>query len=68
MAKISGILSNAARVIIIKESDWSVESNTNKASGAFEVNSLSLGAKTVISRSVQGECLGFGNVTAVEEL
>jgi len=38
--KISGTLSDASRVIIIKESDWSIESNTNESVGAYEVGSL----------------------------
>jgi len=66
MAKISGNLSNDARIIIVKESDWSVESNTEKSSGAFEISDLASGNKTVISRSSSGECIGYGGVSAVE--
>lgn len=65
MAKISGNLSADARVIIVKESDWTVESNTVKSSGNFEVTGLDSGAKTIISRTADGECIGFGNVQTV---
>jgi len=65
MAKISGNISADARLIIVNESDWTVESNTTKTGGAFEVTGLASGAKTVISRAASGECAGFGNVDAV---
>jgi hypothetical protein len=63
MANISGNLSDNARLIIVNESDWSVESNTEESSGSFEITGLSAGDKTIISRATTGECLGFGNVT-----
>ena len=62
MAKISGNISADARLIIVKESDWTVESNTTETGGAFEVNGLTSGAKTVISRAASGECAGYGGV------
>jgi hypothetical protein len=67
MAKISGTLSNDARVLIVKESDWTLESNTEKSTGAFSVTGLSAGAKMLIARKSDGEAVGYGNVTAVSE-
>ena len=63
--KISGTLENASRVIIIKESDWTVESNTEESVGVYEVDSLESGTKTVIARDSVGEVLGFGSVSPI---
>jgi hypothetical protein len=65
MANISGNISADARVIVVKESDWTVESNTTETGGAFEIIGLASGAKTVIARSSDGECYGYGNVQSV---
>lgn len=65
MANISGNLSDDARLIIVKESDWTVESNTTESAGDFEVTDLLAGAKTVISIASSGEAVGYGGVTAV---
>jgi len=61
--KISGSLSDASRIIIIKESDWSIESNTTESVGSYEVDGLVSGAKLVAGRKSDGEALVFGNVT-----
>jgi len=61
--KISGTLSDAARIIVFKESNWSIESNTTKSSGAYEVDELVSGAKLIVARKSDGESLGFGNVS-----
>jgi hypothetical protein len=69
MAKISGIVSsNKARIMVIKETDWTVESNSTSSVGAFEISGLTPGKKLIISRAITGECLGFGNITAIEEI
>lgn len=66
--KISGTKSETARIITVKESDWSVEDNTVvSGSGAYEVTGLASGAKTVLARSAEGEMLGYGSVTPIEE-
>jgi hypothetical protein len=44
--KISGSLSDDARIIVIKESDWSIESNTSESSGSYELAGLISGKKT----------------------
>jgi len=64
--KISGTLSDAARIIIIKESDWSIESNTTESVGAYEIGSLEAGAKLVAGRKSDGESLGYGSITPEE--
>jgi len=65
--KISGTKSETARVMVFKESDWSIESNTViSGSGAYEVDGLETGAKTVLSTSNESEMLGFGNVIPIE--
>ena len=64
--KISGTLSDAARIIVIKESDWSIESNTEESVGAYEVDSLETGAKFILGRKSDGESVGYGNVTPIE--
>lgn len=64
--KISGTLSEDSRVIIVNESDWSVESNTQESSGSYEILSLASGTKTVIARANDGYSLGFGNVVPID--
>jgi hypothetical protein len=66
MSKISGNISAGARIIIINESDWVVESNTTETGGAFEIDGLSSGSKMVISRAASGESTGYGNVNAID--
>jgi len=64
--KISGTKSETARIMIIKESDWSIESNTViSGSGAYEVDGLAAGAKTVVAEPNESETLGFGGVTPI---
>jgi len=61
---ISGNLSNEGRVIIFKESDWSVESNTViSGGGAYEVEVADGDYRMVACRSNEGELLGYGKVT-----
>ena len=64
--KISGTIGSDARIIIIKESDWSVESNTDESSGSFAVENLDSGKKTVIARKSDGEVLAYGNISSEE--
>jgi len=64
--KISGSKSHAARVIVLKESDWSIESNTVvSGSGDYEIENLVSGTKTVIARNSDGWVKGYGNVEAI---
>jgi hypothetical protein len=64
--RILGTKNETARIIIFKESDWSIESNTVvSGSGAYEVDSLASGTKTVVAESNYGELLGYGNIGAI---
>jgi len=63
--KISGVKSETARVMVLKESDWSIESNTViPDSGAYEVGYLVSGTKTTFSRTEDGQIIGYGNIPA----
>jgi alpha-tubulin suppressor-like RCC1 family protein len=65
--KISGTKSETARIMILKESDWSIESNTViSGSGVYEVDGLETGTKTTLARTEDGEFIGFGSVTPIE--
>jgi hypothetical protein len=61
--KISGELSDTARIIIIKESNWAAETNSNESSGAYEIDSLDSGTKLVVARKSDGEILSYSGVT-----
>lgn len=63
--KISGNLSENARIIIIKQSDWSVESNTEEASGTYEKDPVSNDTKLVVALKSNGDAQAYGNVTPV---
>lgn len=58
---ISGNLSGPARLIILNESDMTIEHNAT-TSGSFEVSGLSDGNKVVIARTSAGEAFGYGAV------
>lgn len=65
--KISGSKSETARIIVLKESDWSIESNTViSGSGDYEIEDLESGNKLTFARSEDGWIEGFGNVSAEE--
>ena len=59
---ISGTLSDDARVIVMKEIDWSIESNTTETAGSYSITTTS-GTKLVIAKKSDGEVLVFGDVT-----
>jgi len=63
--KISGTKNATSRIIVMKESDWSIESNTIiSGTGAYEIEVID-GAKTVLAESTSGETLGYGNVSPI---
>ncbi len=65
--KISGTKSETSRVMVLKESDWSIESNTVvSGSGSYEIDGLVTGNKLVFSRANDGEVIGYGNVVGIE--
>jgi len=62
--KISGTKSETARVIIVKESDWSIESNTVvSGSGAYSIEDLETSSKLALARNDFGKIVGFGGIT-----
>ena len=63
--KISGTLSEACRIIVIEESGWTIESNTNESSGSYEIDSLVSGTKQIVARKSDGEASVYGNITPV---
>ena len=63
--KISGTLNESARILVLKESDWSIESNVEKSAGDYEIENLVSGTKTVVAIDDSGEVVGYGNVSPV---
>jgi hypothetical protein len=64
--KISGTKSETARIMVLKESDWSIESNTViSGSGAYSVEDLETGNKLAFSRAENGATVGFGGVSPI---
>lgn len=61
--KISGTLGDDARIIVVNESDWSAETNSNESAGAYEIGDLDSGTKLVIARKYDGEILSYTGVT-----
>jgi len=60
--KISGDLSDVARIIVIKESDWSIELNTLVTDDTYEIDPVVGGKKMVMARKSDGEVLAYGNI------
>ena len=62
--KISGEKSETARIMVLKESDWGIESNTViSGSGAYSVEDLEAGNKLVVGRKSDGQVISYGNIT-----
>lgn len=65
--KITGWLENAARILIFKESDWSLEHSASLDRGDFEVPYLSTGKKMVAGRRLSdGKVEVYGNIDPTE--
>lgn len=65
--KITGWLEEAARLLVFKESDWSLETSAGIDRGNFEISSLSAGTKMVAGRRTSdGRVEVYGNVTPLE--
>jgi len=62
--KISGSISEDAKIIIVNQSDWSVETTSDESVGEYEISTLIGGTKAVIARKSDGCSLGYGNVAA----
>jgi len=62
--KISGTKSETARIMILKESDWSIESNTVvSGSGAYSIEDLESGKKTALAITTEDEVIAYGNIS-----
>lgn len=59
--KISGSTEQPTRIIIINESDWSIENNTVE-NGDYEII-VTTGPKAIIGRLSDGRSVGFGNIS-----
>ena len=61
---VKGSYSDTTRIIVINESDWSVEYNsTHSGSGYYEIQPLVSGTKTLVGiRESDGSSIGYGNV------
>jgi hypothetical protein len=69
MAIISGLNNKAGKVIVIDESDWSVEANedvTAQPDDGYEIT-VTAGQKLVVFRQSTGEIEAFGNITAADD-
>lgn len=65
--KISGYLvDNEARIIILKESDWSIEANQVITIGDYEILNLTAGKKIILAIKSDGETRGYGNISPVQ--
>lgn len=65
--KITGWLENPARILIFKESDWSLETSASIDPGNFEIASLSAGTKMIAGRRASdGKVEVYGNITPLE--
>jgi len=61
--KISGTLNESARILVLKESDWSIESNVERSAGDYEIENLVSGTKTIVAIDGNGEVVGYGMVS-----
>ena len=64
--KISGTLNESARILVLNESDWSIESNVEKSAGDYEIENLVSGTKTIVAIDGSGEIVCYGNVLPEE--
>lgn len=65
MAIISGTTSVGGRLIVINETNWSIESNTLVDIGDYQIDGLVEGKKLVFCKKENGETEVYGNVDAV---
>ena len=60
--KLTGWLEEAARLLVFKESDWSLEKTESLPRGDFVIGNLSSGAKMVAGRNAEGKVEVYGYV------
>jgi len=65
--KISGYLQDpSAKLLVLKETDWSVEKTQDVTLGNYEILDIEDGKKTIVAVSPDGEVVGFGGVDPIE--
>ena len=65
--KISGEIdvTGTVQLIVVDEATWTTEYSGAKGTGAYEVDSLVSGTKTVLARTAsEGQVVGFGGIPA----
>lgn len=62
--KISGNLGDDAKVIVVKESDWSVDTTSDEVAGNYEI-SVSSGEKLITARKSSGHSVSYGNISPI---
>jgi len=66
---ISGETNSNSRIIVINESDWTVEATTENINSTFEIADLVSGTKTIIAReNSTGYIIGYGGVIPYESV
>lgn len=63
--KISGSTSENSRIIVLNQSDWSLESTSSGIINSFEIDGITEGQKTIIARNNNGKISGVGNVNGI---
>lgn len=63
--KISGTTTEDCKILVIKESDWTVEATEEVTTGDYVIDSLTAGEKTVIATKTDGNTVGYGLVNSV---
>jgi hypothetical protein len=61
--KLTGFLRETARVLVFKESDWSLEKTESLPEGDFIMGNLSAGNKMIAGRNTEGKVEVYGNIT-----
>lgn len=63
--KISGNTSENSTIIIINDSNWSVETTQSGIIGSFDINTV-FGKKTIVARNDLGNITAFGNIDPIQ--
>ena len=68
LCRIAGFKSETGRIIVLNESDWSIEYNTVVyISGVYTIDMYYTNSRTGIARSNSGELLGYGNIIPIDK-
>lgn len=61
--KISGTLSEEARIIVIDEATWTIDANETITGESYEITLDDGGSKTIIGRTTNGYSVAYGNIS-----